>query len=332
MDSKDEKTTEAQTTATTSTETKGEGAKPTIREHVAAARAAKDSAPAPTQSDTAKPADTTEGKGDDKGEAKDDAAPKLYTDAELEEELKTKDLRELDPKRLPAALKTTLAKLQAAEGRKHSALNDKVKELDLKLKQLDDALAKANTGKEAKPTEPEEDENLVLSKEEIQAVLKSKAGQAALAENLRELGYDPTDAREAAESRMFRDAIAAAKSEDVRLQEEPFFDEALEIIKGDERLSKLSQKENITGAEIRYVFLTAANMVAKSRLDKASADIEKTRSELAAEKANLKKAAQEASNRNTPASKAVGGRQPNLASEAKPSIREYVKGIRAGTT
>lgn len=320
-----EKTTEATKDAAAASAEKPAEGKPTIREFVAKERAATEGASKTTKSD-AEPAKEGESK-----EATDDKAtePKVYTPAEIDEELKTKDLRDLDPKRIPPELKSTLDKLQAAEGRKHKALNDKLALVDQKLKQLDETLAKAKDGKpEAKPAETEEDENLPLSKDEIRETLKSKAGKAAVAEILEELGYERIDAKEAAESRLVRDAIATAKSEDTRLQDEKFFDETLEVINADERLSKIAKKEKVSGAELTYVFLTAANNVARTRADKERGEIDKERAALVAEKDKLKKAAQEDKNRTTPVSKTVGTRQPIVPSGERPSYRDYVKGLR----
>lgn len=318
-----EKPAEAQDTAATTSTEKVEGVKPTIREHVAKERAAKEGTAKVEQSASTDKADAKEGDADVKDEKAD--APKMYTAQELVE---ADDLRELDPKRIPPELKSTLAKLQAAEGRKHKALKSKSDEIDLKLKQLDEMIAKAKPGTEAKPTELEEDDTLPLSKQEIKDIIKSPAGQAALAESLEDLGYHRVDAVNAAESRLVVDAVANAKTEDPRLQDEKFFDETIEAIKGDERLSKMSKKEKVTGAELLYVFLSGANLAARARLDSETAAIAKEREQLAADKERLKKAEREDKNR-APGSKTVGNRQPIVPSGERPSIRDFVKSQRA---
>lgn len=276
-----------------------------------------------------KPRAAAESKGSEapaaEGEEKkaDDSKAAIYTSAELREELKTKDLRDLDPKRLPPETKETLSILQAAEGKKHSALNARIKELD-------DLIAKAKgvADVNSSPQAEEEDENLPVTKEELRAIFKSKAGREFIAETMRELGHDPEDAKMRADQRFMQSAIADASGEIEALQNDKgFFDDTVKAISDNERWAKVV-RDSTDKTAVSLTFQAAALKVQADRAAKAVA----TASDDATKKVKeteARRKEKEAANRK-PASKAAGApKRPTSTSGEKMSSLEFIQNRRA---
>lgn len=254
-----------ETESSQSADTLTEAPKTTTAEIVAAARA--DRAKTTAKPETAAAADkATEAKPDG------DEKPKFYT----AEEYATLDFRTADLNRVPPELRTTFKAMQQAERTKHEKLNRE-------LKAVEDQ-RKAPPPKQEKP----EDEETLFTDDEIDAMLRSKKGEARLDKWAADRGIDFEQLKADSGQRLIRSAVGDATAKHAELKDEKFFDETAEAIASDEEWSQAFADNKGNRKMLGLIFEAAAASVKLARASAKAADVAKEKETVAKEKEKIK--------------------------------------------
>jgi len=221
----------------------------------------------------------------DEGKAEAEPKDDFYSD----DELAGMDLRSVDMKRVPPALRATVGKMQTAERKKHEALNRERAALQSERESL------------RRPVDPpkpavEEDEDLPFSKDELTAIFQSKAGRAMLREVLKEEGLSLEGAREDQQTKIVNRAISSASTKHPEMKDDAFFDEVVSAIESDADWTATFEANKGNSAVLAGVFKAAAAEVKASRgaAEKKTVDTDKERVKRAKEAANAKPGSQAA--------------------------------------
>jgi hypothetical protein len=264
----DEETVAAatETESSPSADTLTEAPKPTTAEIVAAARA-----------DRAKPTEkpSTETSGDkkpDEAAKGGDEKPEFYTDAEYA----TLDFRTADLNRVKPELRTTFKAMQQSERTKHEKLNRELK-----------AAEEQKTAKPKETAKPEEEETL-FNDDEIDAMLRSKKGEARLDKWAADRGIDFDQLKVESGQRLIRSAVGDATAKHAELKDEKFFDETADAIASDEDWSQAFADNKGNRKMLGLIFEAAAASVKLARASARTAEVTKDREAVDKEKAKIK--------------------------------------------
>jgi hypothetical protein len=257
----------------TAEETLVEAPKPTTAEIVAAARAEREKPAAKPSS--AAPEKSAEADKKTEGDEK----VVFYT----AEQLTTMDLRSADLNKVSPELRTTVKGLQAAENKKHAALNQRLKELE-------------EQKKPAKP-EPEEEEQL-FTDDEIDKMLGSKKGQAKLDKWAADRGLDFEQVKTEGEQRLIRNAVEDATEDHPELKDEKFFDETADAIANNAKWAQTFADNRGNRKMLSLIFEAAAASVKLARAATKAADVAKEKEAVAKEKDKIKTQKEAANARN----------------------------------
>lgn len=290
-----------------------------VREFVTSKRAER----AATESTQSSKSEPEKSRDDEATEGAGDESKTVETQYYTDEQMASMDLRDAEPDRVPLAVRETVRKLQAAERKKHTTLNDKATELE-------DLIARAKEGIQltaSRQTEPEAEEELSFSKEELRQIFRSKQGKQFLSEAFEEIGMPLELAQELADRQFMQSAVADATGEFKQLAEPKFFDEVVALIRDTPRWAKVV-KESKDKMSVSLVFQAAAGKIrdTQSVAERAAMDKEKLKAD---EDKKKLKAAKEAANKKPSSHAAGAGRKPTVPLGERPSVREFVTQARA---
>lgn len=259
--------------------------------------------------DAAKAAKEGEGKDADKGKDASGDSAEFYSDEELEA---LPSLVNADMKRVPPALRNTVAKMQAAERKR--------------IQKLDAAIAAKQPPAKTEPNE--KDEDLPFTDEELDSILKSKKGRSRLHAALLEDGVDINEIKELSEDRLMNRALNLAAGKFPELgKDQTFWQETVQAIAEDDDLTADFNENMRNSVKLARVIRSAAAEVRANRAAKATESTAKERERIDKDKENVKRAREaEAAKPGSVAAKS--GRKAGVNADDAKTTADVIKMVR----